>query len=247
MPFAAHAPARLNKQMPALQNKGTFFASAGTKSPLNSKAAGLSSICFCFSLLAVYVPHAPQRKTVIPSAAQVWALLYKQSNFLHRISIVNLLLVYYNKHMQIYLLKDLKGHGKSGDIISLNDGYAKNFVIKNKIGRAVDNAVIAEIKAKQASIQFKTEQETAEIKKIIEKLKSVSVVLSAKVGVSGKMFGSITSAEIAAELFKHGIEIDKKTIVLPEPIKTVGAYKINVKFAHNLHGEILVSIEAANG
>ena len=66
--------------------------------------------------------------------------------------------------MQIYLLKDLKGHGKAGEIVNLNDGYAKNFVIKNKIGKPVDNAVLSDIKAKADSAAFKNQTEIAEIK-----------------------------------------------------------------------------------
>lgn len=145
--------------------------------------------------------------------------------------------------MQIFLLKDLKGHGKAGDIVALNDGYAKNFVIKNKIGRPVDNAILSQIKSKTESDNFHKQTEIAEIKEIIAKLDATPIKLTAKVGANGKLFGSITATELAAELAKSGIEIDKRHIVLPEPVKTVGAYKILVKFPHGLNGNINLIVE----
>jgi large subunit ribosomal protein L9 len=145
--------------------------------------------------------------------------------------------------MRIYLLKDLKGHGKAGEIVNLNDGYAKNFVIKNNIGKIVNAQIEAEIKSKQQSDSFKLEQEVAQIKTITEKLKSITVQISAKIGANGKLFGSITATELAHELTSKGVNIDKRSIVLPEPIKAAGAYKINVKFAHNLCGEFTLIVE----
>jgi large subunit ribosomal protein L9 len=149
--------------------------------------------------------------------------------------------------MRIYLLKDLKGHGRAGEIVTLNDGYAKNFVMKNKIGRQADKQAEAEIKSKKESADFKLEQEIAEIKAVIEKLKTVTVHIKARVGANGKLFGAITSTELAAELAAAGIQTDKRNIDLPEPLRAEGAYKICVKFAHNLHGEFNAIVENADG
>ena len=145
--------------------------------------------------------------------------------------------------MQIYLLKDLKGHGNAGEIVNLNDGYAKNFVIKNNIGKVVDNQTLAEMKAKKESDKFKYEQEIESIKKRIARLNATQIVISVKVGENGKLFGGITAADIAHKMAGEGIVIDKRAIQLHEAIKTTGSYKINVKFAHNLQGDISVIVE----
>jgi large subunit ribosomal protein L9 len=145
--------------------------------------------------------------------------------------------------MRIYLLKDLKGHGKKGDIVVLNDGYAKNFVIKNKIGQAVDSTLLSQIKSKNESDEFRKQTEIAEINKIIKKIAETPVTITAKAGANGKLFGSITAAELSAELQKSGITVDKRQIVLPEPIKAAGAYKISVKFPYGLNGAITLLVE----
>ncbi|MBO4726322.1 MAG: 50S ribosomal protein L9 [Clostridia bacterium] len=148
--------------------------------------------------------------------------------------------------MQIYLLKDLKGHGKAGQIVNLNDGYAKNFVIKNKIGKLVDNAVLSDMKAKAESAAFKNQTEIAEIKAQIEQLKQTTVILHSKVGANQKLFGSITGAEISAALAEKGIHVDKRLIVIAEPIKAIGTYNVTVKYNHQLTGAVKVVVEEIN-
>jgi large subunit ribosomal protein L9 len=145
--------------------------------------------------------------------------------------------------MQIFLLKDLKGHGRAGEIVVLNDGYAKNFVIKNGIGKPVDNSVMSQIKSKTESNEFHRQTEINKIKDIIAKLDKTQIKMTAKVGANGKLFGSVTAAELSAELEKNGVEIDKRHIAMPEPIKTVGAYKILVKFPYGLNGNINLTVE----
>jgi large subunit ribosomal protein L9 len=145
--------------------------------------------------------------------------------------------------MQIFLLKDLKGHGKAGEIVNLNDGYAKNFVIKSKIGRSVDNEIKSQIKSKTESAEFHRQTEITEIKAVIKKLEQTPITMTATVGANGKLFGSITANELSAALKKQGLEIDKRHIVLPEPIKAAGAYNIIVKFPYQLSGEINLIVE----
>ncbi|MBR4418710.1 MAG: 50S ribosomal protein L9 [Clostridia bacterium] len=148
--------------------------------------------------------------------------------------------------MQIYLLKDLKGHGKAGEVVNLNDGYAKNFVIKNKIGKPVDNATLSDMKAKADSEAYKTQTEIAAIKAQITTLKQTPITLYGKVGANQKLFGSITSTEIANALAEKGIKLDKRLIVMNEPIKTVGTYNVNIKYNHQLSGTIVVHVEDIN-
>lgn len=148
--------------------------------------------------------------------------------------------------MQIYLIKDLKGHGKAGQIVNLNDGYAKNFVIKNKIGKPVDNAVLSDMKAKADSVAFKNQTEIAEIKAQIEQLKQTPITLHCKVGANQKLFGSITGAEISAALAEKGVNVDKRLIVIAEPIKAIGTYNVTVKYSHQLTGTVKVTVEELN-
>ena len=145
--------------------------------------------------------------------------------------------------MQIYLLKDLKGHGKAGDIVNLNDGYARNFVLKNGIGRVVDNAVLSDIKAKAASRDYQTQTEIAAIKAQIDALSKTPVTLRVKVGANQKLFGAITATEVAAALAEQGITLDKRHLVMTAPIKTTGTYKLNVKYNHNLTGVVTLIVE----
>jgi len=146
--------------------------------------------------------------------------------------------------MQVYLLKDLPGKGKAGEIIEVNDGYGKNYVIKNKVGTAVTPEILSKVKSKNEANAFHIAQDKERIKGIIAKLADVVVNLTAKIGEGGKMFGSITSAEIAKTLEEQGFEIEKKNIVLTEPIKTLGEYKIKVKYNYGLEGSVRVVVGA---
>lgn len=144
--------------------------------------------------------------------------------------------------MQIYLLRDLAGKGKAGEIINVNDGYGRNFIIKNGIGKAVDNSVKSHVEAKAAAGAFHKETEIKAIKAVIERLSKTTAKISVKIGANGKLFGSVTSHEIATELSRLGFDIEKKNVVLPEPIKTVGSYKIKVKFNYSLEGTFTLEV-----
>jgi len=144
--------------------------------------------------------------------------------------------------MQVYLTKDLPGKGKAGEIINVNDGYGRNFVLKNGYGRVVDNAIKTQVQASKESNAFHKGEEIKAIKEIIEKLKTITVSIDAKVGAGGKMFGGITGHEIAEGLLKQGITVDRKNLVF-EQIKTVGEYIIKVKFNHCLSGEFKLLVK----
>ena len=142
--------------------------------------------------------------------------------------------------MQIYLLKDLSGKGKKGEIINVNDGYGKNYLIKNGIGKAVDATILNQVKAQQESASFHKQEDIKAMRELATKLESKTVVIKAKVGDNGKMFGSVTSAEIAAQL--DGV--DKKYIQLSEPIKATGTYKLKCKLPHGIEAAITVEVTA---
>jgi len=141
--------------------------------------------------------------------------------------------------MQVYLLKDLPGKGKKGEIINVNDGYGRNFIIKNRIGTLVDNAILNQVKARQDSEVFHKQEDIKAMKELAAKPESSTVTVKVSVGANGKMFGSVTSAEIAAQL-----GIDKKFVQLGEPIKAVGTYKVKCKPSHGIEATVSVSVTA---
>lgn len=141
--------------------------------------------------------------------------------------------------MQVYLLKDLPGKGKKGEIINVSDGYGRNFLVKNGIGKLVDNAVISQVKSRQESETFHKQEEVNAMRELADKLAQKTIRLKVTVGANGKMFGSVTSAEIAAQL-----GIDKRFVQLAEPIKCVGTYKIKCKFQHGIEATVNVEVTA---
>ena len=141
--------------------------------------------------------------------------------------------------MQIYLLKDLPGKGKAGDIINVNDGYGRNYLIKNKIGTAVDNSIRTQVKSRHESESFHKQQDIKTTRELAAGLEQKVVVIKASVGANGKMFGSVTSAEIAAQL-----GIDKKYVNLLEPIKCVGTYKVKCKFQYGIEAVVIVEVKS---
>lgn len=139
--------------------------------------------------------------------------------------------------MKVVLLKDIKGKGKKGDIITVNDGYASNYLIPNglaKVGNAVN---LNEAKQAQESNIYQAEQARLRAVELGEKLKNIQVLLSIKCGANGKVFGSVTNKEISEDLIKKGFDIDKKKIDVAT-IKSIGSYTAKVK----LHPTVTISI-----
>ena len=130
--------------------------------------------------------------------------------------------------MKVILLKDIKGKGKVGQIIDVNDGYARNYLIPNGIAKPGTATNLNEAKQAQASNAYKAEQERLAAVELDKKLKDIILTMAVKCGKEGKVFGSVTNKEISAELEKQGIAIDKKKIETT-PIKSTGEYNIKVR------------------
>lgn len=143
--------------------------------------------------------------------------------------------------MKVVLLKDLKGKGKRGDVINVNDGYAQNYLVPN--GYAIVGTSMALNEAKQAKDANAFHQEKARLKalELSKELKDKKVTIKVKSGANGKIFGSVTNKEISAELSKMGYEIDKKKIEI-EQIKTLGEYKVKLRLFTNITGEMTVVV-----
>ncbi|WP_101841908.1 50S ribosomal protein L9 [Halobacillus sp. Marseille-P3879] len=145
--------------------------------------------------------------------------------------------------MKVIFTSDVKGKGKKGEIKNVSDGYARNYLLKNNL--AVE-ATSGNMKAQQAK-DAKKEQEAEEVKKeaeqLKEKLADMEVKLTAKSGDNGRLFGSITSKQIAEELKKsHNIKIDKRKIELDDPIRNLGYTNVPVKLHNDVTGTIRVHV-----
>ena len=147
--------------------------------------------------------------------------------------------------MQIILLEDIKGTGKKGDIVKVSDGFARNSLIpKGKAVEATD-ANKKQLEKKKALEEQRIKEEKALANELKEKLYNLTVEIKTKAGENGKVFGSITSQNIADECLKQtGIELDKKKIVLPQALKTVGLVNVQVKLYPEIQGELKVNIVA---
>ena len=146
--------------------------------------------------------------------------------------------------MKVILTQDVKGQGKKDQIIEVSDGYARNFLIPKKLAVIASAQAMSEAKNKEAAKQHKIEVEKDEARAIAKKLESVTVKIIESAGSDNRLYGAVTSKDIAEKLEKlHGISIDKKKIVMTEPIKTFGTYKVDVKlYTSEIMGSINVVV-----
>ncbi len=142
--------------------------------------------------------------------------------------------------MKVILLKDVKGTGKAGEIKEVSDGFARNFLIPKGAAKAADAGALNDLKNKEAARLHKIEVDKAEARELAAKLETVLVKINASHGADGRLYGSITSQHVADELKKvSGIDVDKRKIVLDNPIKAYGKYEIPVKlYGSEIQGKI---------
>ena len=147
--------------------------------------------------------------------------------------------------MKVLLLQDVKGQGKKDQIVDVSDGYARNFLFPKKLAVMADNKALNEVKNKEASKQYKIETEKAAARDIAAKLAEVTVKFTVNAGADGRLYGSITSKDIAEALQKqHKITVDKRKIVMPDPIKAYGTYNFDVRLYPEIVGKVKVTVGA---
>ncbi|MBQ7821440.1 MAG: 50S ribosomal protein L9 [Clostridia bacterium] len=148
--------------------------------------------------------------------------------------------------MKVILTQDVKAQGKKGQIVNVSDGYARNFLFPKGLAVVADAKAMADIKNKEAAQQHKIEVERAEAKELAKKLEPVVIKLKLQAGPDGRLFGSVTSKDIAEELERlTGIKIDKKKIMLDDPIKSFGTYTVDVKLYTEVMGKVNVVVSDA--
>ncbi len=144
--------------------------------------------------------------------------------------------------MKVILTKDVKAQGKAGQIINVSDGYARNFLFPKGLAIEADAKAMNEIKNKEASEKHKIEVETNAAKATAEKLASVQVKIKCQSGGDGRLYGSVTSKDVAEELKKqHGIEIDKRKLQM-DAIKAYGSYTVDVKLYNGIVGKVNILV-----
>ncbi|MCR5279990.1 MAG: 50S ribosomal protein L9 [Lachnospiraceae bacterium] len=142
--------------------------------------------------------------------------------------------------MKVILLQDVKSLGKKGQIVEVNDGYARNFILPKKLGTEATSQNLNTLKLQKANEAKIAQENLDNARKFADDLSTLTVVIGMKAGEGGKVFGSVSSKEIAEEAKKQfGVEIDKKKIVLADPIKSFGTFEIGVK----LHPEVTASMK----
>ena len=148
--------------------------------------------------------------------------------------------------MKVILLQDVKGKGKKGQMIEVSDGYARNFMLPRKVAIEATPDAINTMRMNDKATQERIAREKAEALALSKQLREMTLVVNAKRGGSGRLFGSVTNQEIADSLkAKTGITIDKRKIVISDPIKNVGTYTVTCKLGYEITAPLTVKIEEA--
>ena len=146
--------------------------------------------------------------------------------------------------MKVILLQDVKGQGKKGQLIEASDGYARNFLLPRKLAVEATADAMNTKKMNDKATQERIAREKAEALDTSKKLREMTVVVKAKGGGAGRLFGSVTSQEIADALAKSsGIKLDKRKIVIADTIKSVGTYTVTCKLGYEINAPLTVKIE----
>ena len=149
--------------------------------------------------------------------------------------------------MKVILLQDVKSLGKKGEIVNVSDGYARNFVLPKKLGVEANSSNMNDLKLQKANADKVAQEQLEAAKELAALLEKKEVVLQMKSGEGGRAFGSISSKEIAAAAKTQcGLELDKKKIQLPEAIKALGVYEVNVKLHTKVTGKLKFKVVEEN-
>lgn len=145
--------------------------------------------------------------------------------------------------MKVILKADVKGTGKKGDIVEVSDGYGKNFLVKKGLAELATASGINEVNQKKAAAEFHKAEEIKAMKELASKLNGQTVTVKIKVGENGKLFGSVTSQNVAQALTEKGFTIDKKKIRM-DSVKALGVIEAEIRLMENISAKIKVSVEA---
>lgn len=144
--------------------------------------------------------------------------------------------------MKVILLRDVKTLGERGDIKEAPDGYARNFLIPQKLAALATSSIINQIEAKKKQDEKRKQEEIKKAEELAAKLKGVGIKIPLKAGADSKPFGSVTASKIVSVLKKSGFNIDKSQIVLEHPIKTLGSHEVKIDLGNGVKTEIKITV-----
>ena len=148
--------------------------------------------------------------------------------------------------MKVILTQDIRGKGKRGQMIEVSDGYARNYLLPKKLAQEANADNVNTMKMNDKATAERQAKERAEAMDISKKMKDFTVTVTAKGGGAGRLFGSVTNTEIADALEQQqSIKLDKRKIVLDEPIKTTGVYTVKCKLGYEITGDLKVEVKEA--
>lgn len=147
--------------------------------------------------------------------------------------------------MKVILQKDVKNLGKVGELVNVTNGFARNYLFPRRLALEATEKRVREFAHLKAVAEVKKKKAIAERQELIKKIKGVALVLKASAGETDKLFGSVTTNDLSNELEKHGFSIDRRDIVLEEPIRVLGQHKAIVRLGDGLEADLTVSVERA--
>ena len=148
--------------------------------------------------------------------------------------------------MKVILLQDVKGKGKKGQLLEVSDGYARNYMLPRKLATEATPDAVNTMRMNDKATQERQAKERAEALELRNRMKDMTVVVTAKGGGAGRLFGSVTNTEVSEALAKQaGVQLDKRKIVLDEPIKSVGVYTVKCKLGYEINAELKIEVKEA--
>ena len=148
--------------------------------------------------------------------------------------------------MKVILTQDVRGQGKRGQMIEVSDGYARNFLLPRNLAQEATADNINTMRMNDKATQERQAKERAEALELRNRMKDMTVVVTAKGGGAGRLFGSVTNTEVSEALAKQaGVQLDKRKIVLDEPIKSVGVYTVKCKLGYEINAELKIEVKEA--
>jgi len=144
--------------------------------------------------------------------------------------------------MEIILRKTIDTLGREGEVVNVKSGYARNYLIPQQLAAPVNKASLARLQKEQAAIAKRLAEEKKNAETLAAKLADKIVVITRKTGNEGRLFGSVTSADIVGQLIRLGVTVDRKAILLKEPIKTIGETTVTVKVGYQMTCEVPVQV-----
>lgn len=146
--------------------------------------------------------------------------------------------------MKVILLQDVKGQGKKGEVVDVNEGYARNFLIKKGMAEVATAAKLNDMSMKKSAADFHRAEEEKATREMAKTISGQKFTVKIKAGQNGKVFGSVTAGNISDSLASAGYNVDKKKIVLPQPIKNLGEYEVELKLMEGVSAKIKVEVQA---